>query len=305
MRRSPATVPVLAAWLALAVPGQEVAAFDAARAAWLAARDAESAPRLAQQASDLFLALPEGSDRASRLAVGALATLMAGRAAMALELAAAGRRAGDGSPMLATTHLRALVQLGHLPEFVAQAQADRARSQQAVDDAMRAEEGRLLPLADTALRTGDTVTGRFVFEQLAALEPVDAVRLANLALTQRHLGALEAARATYERARSLAPHDADIENDWGLFLRATDRPATAAVAFWRSLEIDLAGPPDQAGKGPAVTNLMHLEALRPGAPGMDPLPAAVHALALRPDAAMLKRLVLDVTLDRLQQEQRR
>jgi hypothetical protein len=43
---------------------------------------------------------------------------------------------------------------------------------------------------------------------------------------------------------------------------------------------------------------VHLEATRPG-PVPDPLPDANEALAARPDAVMLKRLVLDVALDRL------
>jgi hypothetical protein len=58
------------------------------------------------------------------------------------------------------------------------------------------------------------------------------------------------------------------------------------------------------GHGPAVTNLMHAEALQKGLVGAqgsegDPAPAAVLALEKRPNATLLRRLVLDLSLDRL------
>jgi hypothetical protein len=77
-------------------------------------------------------------------------------------------------------------------------------------------------------------------------------------------------------------------------------------AFWESVRLDWARGPALRGKGPAITNLVHMEALGvgaspaagAGAAGQDPVPLGREALAQRPDATMLRRLMLDVELDR-------
>ncbi|MBX3464118.1 MAG: hypothetical protein KF830_13170 [Planctomycetes bacterium] len=251
-----------------------------------------------RRASDAFLALPPGPERDRRAAAGIEATLAAARQQLALELAVEARGRSP-SPAVVTLHLRALARLGHLPEFVATARADTATQRAAVDAALLAEHGALLALADAALRAGATPVGRYVFERLAAVEPADPGRLADFALACRHLGELDTAERTYATALQLAPADALLVNDHGLFLRATGRREAATAAFWRSFELDAGVAGGRPGDGPAITNLLHAEALQPGSVQPDPLPRAANALARRPEAAMLRRLVLDTALDRL------
>ncbi len=286
---------VVSASLAVA---QSPAAFDAAWAAAEAAAPPERARALAR-ASDAFLALPPGPARDVRLVQGVEATLLAGRSELALQMTDEARAAGDRSAGLLTLHLRALTALGRLPALVACARAEAGAQRAAVDAALLAGQGLLLPLADAALRRGERADGEFVFEWLAAIEPADPLRIANHALVLRHLGELGAALQAYGRARELAPQDALLANDLGLCLRAAGRREQALATFWHSLALDGAVPGGQQGDGPAITNLLHVEALQPGAVRPDPLPLAAAALRRRPDAAMLRRLVLDTCLDRL------
>ncbi len=196
-------------------------------------------------------------------------------------------------------HLTALLRQGAFVEFVDLARVDLAAARDAVHAVFVAEEARLLPLAEQRLRSGDTARGRFVFATLAEVEPPASHRLGNFALCLRQLGELEAARAAYERGLVLAPDDLDLRNDYGLFLRATGDLPGAVRAFEAAWRLDQSRPPELRGRGPAITNLVHLAATRPGVLPRDPIPDAAVALAVRPDATMLKRLVLDVVADRL------
>ena len=195
--------------------------------------------------------------------------------------------------------LHALARAGRLAEFAALADARRGDHGAVVDAVLAAEEQRLLEGAAKALRTGQTALGRGVFEALAAVRPPRAWRYANLGLCLRNLGATEAAELAYAKARQLAPEDPQIENDYGLFLRGTARIEDAVKAFRHSHALDGARNGGRPGRGPAITNLMHLQAVGIGHHSPDPLPEGRAALALRPRAAMLRRLVLDVSLDRL------
>ena len=287
-------------WLAgaAALPGQTVAAFTEAQAQFVAA-SAEQRRAAAALASDRFLLLPAGAGRARCLVDGVVATVAAGRHALAIGLADEARAAGLASSELVAAHLTALLHAASWTAFADRAVADLAEWPAAVHAVLAAEEAKLLPLAEKALRAGDTTRGRFVFAELAAIEPVASYRLGNLALCLRQLGDLPAARAVYERARVAAPEDLELENDYGLFLRATGDEQGAVRAFTRAWQLDLARAPELRARGPAITNLLHFAATRPGLLADDPLPAVREALALRPDATMLKRLVLDVGLDRL------
>jgi tetratricopeptide (TPR) repeat protein len=279
---------------------QDPATFDAAWQDYVTATDPASRQQAAHRASDAFLAMPEGRERTERLPRGVASCTAAERTTLALELAAEAWRAAQGtpSPDLVTAHLVALARAGELTRFVAMAKEQGDREPLAVTTALVAAEAWLLPLADAATRRGDAA-GRYVFERLAAIEPVTSWRLANCALLLRHLGEVDDARALYERARALAPNDGTLENDYGLFLRATGDPAGALAAFRRGYDLDAAVPGGRKGEGPAVTNLLHHEVLHPGRVVPDPLPLGSAALALRPDAVMLRRLVLDLALNRL------
>ncbi len=295
-------MPALVMGFLVALPSvraQDDRPFLAAHARFAAATGPERAG-LARAASDHYLALPAGDLRLQHAPAGAEATLTAERFALVVDIATEARRVGNGSPTLVHSHLTALVRQQQLAAFVDQAASDLARVRAVVQQVLATEEGALLPMIGTALRQGDTKRARWLFAELAAIEPAPGYRLGNFALCLRQLGEIEAARTVYQQARALQPLDLDLENDYGLFLRANGEPQAAVQAFLRGWQLDLARPAELRARGPAVTNLVHLAATRPDLPlPFDPLAAANVALAARPDATMLKRLVLDVALDRL------
>lgn len=265
---------------------------------------AQSAPqqdqsRFLSRLSDVFLKLPEGVGRTQRLPAGAHATLHCGRSDIALELATPKNGKPQSDDVLLTVQMQALARLGRLTEFARILEAQAAEHPDAIAAALRSEEGRLLPLAAAALRTPDRPAGRAVFQFLATLEPILSYRVANLGLCLRQIGDVEAAFQAYDLGRKLAPDDLQLWNDYGLLLRASGRLEEAVAAFRRSVAIDLRRAEAERGKGPGITNLMHLESLRPGLVGADPMPTARLALSKRERATMLCRLTLDVTLDRL------
>ncbi len=264
----------------------------------------KSAPQEAQQRfllqlSDTFLRLPEGDGRKHRLPAGAHATLHSGRTEIALELTtpADGKLQTNGA--LLTVQMQAFARLGRLTDFARILDKQSSTEPDAVATALRHEESRLLPLAAMALRTPERPAGRAVFQYLANLAPIQSYRVANLGLCLRQIGDVQAAFKTYALGQKLAPNDLALWNDYGLLLRATGRFEEALSAFRRSVAIDLQRDENQRGQGPAITNLMHFESLRPGASGADPMPTARLALKKRPHATLLRRLTLDVTLDRL------
>jgi tetratricopeptide (TPR) repeat protein len=277
---------------------QQDAAFAAAYERFALATPANGR-ELAVAASDRYLAIDDAAARAAHRVAGLHATTKAERWALALELAGEARTTGSRGPLLVMCHLEALVRSGAFVAFVEQAIADLPTARAAVHGVLATEEARLLPMAEKALRAGDPRAARFVFAELAAIEPAAAHRLGNFALCLRQLGEIAVAREVYERARGQAPDDIELENDYGLFLRANGDRSGAVRAFRRAWSLDLQRDPQLRARGPAITNLVHMEALWPGSIGGDPLPDAAKALAVRPDATMLKRLVLDVVLDRL------
>lgn len=272
-----------------ALPPQ-AATFDEGWRAISAAPEQERPP-LAAAALAAFLRL-EAADpaRRARLEQAGAVAVMAGNPGLAIELLA---ELGDACGQLGCEwRLRALLRLERGAAAAVRVAAD---PWPAVAAALRAEEGSALRAAERLLRGGAEAAGVALFEGLARAWPDDAIRLANLALTRRHLGRIAAAETAYQRALALAPTDGQIWNDLGLLLRAAGRPADAVAAFRRSLELDA-----RAGEGPAVTNLVQMEVLHPGSTGGDPMPVACAALAIRPDAVMLRRVTLDLILARAQ-----
>ncbi len=300
-----ATASALARAPAYQTQAELLAAFDRV-AGQYAAANASERPELAAQLSGTFLRLEDGAERDQRLALGAAATLDAGRVELALRLSAPGD-GGWADPALVAVQLRALVREGRIVEWSRLDAGQRERWPSACDDALRTEEARLLPVAAAALRGPDRPAGRRAFERLAELRPEESYRLATLALCLRQIGDLQAASAVYERARERAPGDLQLWNDYGLLLRASGKRQVALEAFRRSVARDLGRDAATAAKGPAITNLVHMEALRAGSAGgagsegagADPVALGSRALAQRPDATMLRRLMLDVQLDRL------
>ncbi|MCR9247043.1 MAG: hypothetical protein NXI31_18575 [bacterium] len=308
MRVAPAgSAAVVLAALAL-IPSaglsQDPTRFDRARAAAIAATDERDRARHAASAAGEFLRLPPRSTaRRERLGPGLQMLLLADKVDTAAELVATldvtAPQPADVVAAAMQTHARrgrlALFLRWHDRGLELEYDATVAR-------ALRQTETLLMPLADNALRRGETVSGVRTFERLAALEPPAGWRLSNLALTYRCVGRLEAAEGGYRRALELTPGDNQIHNDYGLLLRATGRVDAARTAFQRSYALDTATPGGRAGQGPGITNLIYEHALlRPDAtpPSPDPLPLGSAALVVRPSAKMLSRLVLDLALDRL------
>jgi tetratricopeptide (TPR) repeat protein len=283
--------------LGVAAPAQQGAAFDAAFAQFLAA-DAASRAGAARSAAMAFLAVPAGGERSGRLLEGAEALVAADRPAMALAVVAEAREIGMRNGRLARVALAAGLRSGTFAAAMVAAREDGIASPDDVRAALVADEDLVAAAAERALRMGDLAPGRFAFEQLAAARPQAAYRVANFALCLRQLGEVEEARRQYRLALALAPDDLEIENDFGLFLRAQGDVAGALAAFQRGWRLDLARTPDLRARGPAVTNLVHLAAIGAGGGPGDVLADASKALSVRPDAAMLRRVALDVALDR-------
>lgn len=276
---------------------QQPAAFDEAFARFVAANPADRAAA-ARAAATAFLGLPAGGERSARLLEGAEALVAADRAALAIDVADEARSIGMDNGRLARITVAAAVRGGAFPAAMTTARKHVVGWPDEVRASLVADEAIVAPAAERAMRQGDVVNGRFAFEQLAAARPQAGYRVANFALCLRQLGEVDEARRQYGLALALAPADLEIENDFGLFLRSQGDVAGALAAFQRSWLLDLARGPESRARGPAVTNLVHLAAIgRDTGPG-DVLSDASRALAVRPDAAMLRRLALDVAVDR-------
>jgi tetratricopeptide (TPR) repeat protein len=288
-------------WLAgpgaAAALAQDPSSFDRAFAAFVGA-DAAGKAAAATAAATAFLGLPAGSERAARLLEGAEALVADARSGLAAEVVAEARALGMRNGRLARVAVAAGLRSGSFAAAMASARLDVVAWPVDVRAAMVADEALVAAAAEQALRQGGLADGRFAFEQLAAATPQAAYRVANFALCLRQLGEIEAARRQYALALALAPDDLEIANDFGLFLRAHGDLAGALAAFQRGWQLDLARPAPSRARGPAVTNLVHLVAVGHDVGRIDVMVEASRALAVRPDAAMLRRLTLDVAVDR-------
>lgn len=300
---------MVACALAMVRPGmaqqEAVARFLAARERALAAPPADVAAA-ASEALDGFLRIEHGSARDQLLEQAALMALAAGKPATGLQLIESALAVHGPGVVRTGIAVRCLGAMGRLTDLVKLCrEADGTGRDAAVFAAMDAPqlaqlESCLLPLAERALREGRAGEGLYVFEALVQADPENAIRLANLALTLRHLGRRSESAAAYRQAMEVAPGDDQIRSDHGLFLRAQGDWVGAAVELRRALALE-----SVPGMGPAITNLVQMETLRPGSAGIDALAGAAKALAVRPDAAMLRRVTLDLLGDRLRNPDKR
>ncbi len=284
--------PVLAA-LAAVAGAQDAGSFDRAFAAMQA--PGASGGDVAAAAS-AYLALPAGPEQRARLLEGGEALRRAGKWDLALACVDEAIAAGMRSDALAVLAVRTAVAGKAFPAAVNVARNWSGGHPDAVRAALVADEAKVAAAAEKALRSGAAADGRFVFAQLASARPLAAYRVANYALCLRQIGDVDEARRQYDLARALSPADLEIENDFGLFLRAQGDLVGAVGAFWRAWRLDLERDASARARGPAITNLVLLEAIRPGVAGGDPLREAAPALAARPDAAMLRRVALDAAV---------
>lgn len=282
-----------ARWLAAALlcvgplVGQ-VAVFDAEAAA-AAESDGEERGRHAARAVAAFLRIEPGDGQRRRLERAAQLALQAQDWQSALDWSVQARREGLASPAAAATELTACLELDRGLQAAERAMALDEADGQVLRAWLQAQEARLLPLADRLLRAGHSAAGSWLFQAIADRLPPAAHRFANLALCLRHLGRLDEAEAAYRRALDIAPEDGWTWNDLGLLLRVAGKKEQASAAFARGFGCDAV-----QGEGPAVTNLVLQAVLDPDVDA--PWPQARAALAVRPDAQLLRRALIDLVI---------
>lgn len=276
---------VLAACVVLAAPlAAQVEAFDAAAQA-----SGNGDVRAAAEAVAAFLRIAPGVDREARLPAAAALAFAAEDLDACVRWAEEAESAGLATSASRVASWRCRVAKGEATEIVRalRAAAEGPRAPE-VDELLAAEEARLVPLADARMRDGAILDGLWLFEAIATRLPANAVRCSNFALALRHAGRLDEALRQYERALELAPTDSWTWNDYGLLLRVRGDREAALAAFRHAYDLDA-----RPGQGPGITNLV-LEAVLRG--GEDPLARAKAALVTRPDAALLRRAVIDRVL---------
>ena len=250
-------------------------------------------PAVAARATQAILRVEPGPPRDARLATAARAAFVAGEHELCVRWSTEAERCEPLPQAAEEARLRSLIVLGRSRELSACARAAAARMPAALDAALAAEEARCVVVADGLMRDGDLEAGLSLFARIAGLAPVAPSRLCNYALALRHAGQLARSREVYEQALAIAPADAWTWNDYGLLLRASGEPAAATRAFRRSLGCDA-----RPGEGPGITNVVLEAAL--GSPSPEErsgaLESASHALAIRPDAALLRRATVDLAL---------
>lgn len=276
----------LAFALACVAPAQ-ADAFDAAIARGATTRET------ARGALEAFLRIEPGGARDARVADAARCAFDAGDLASCVRLCEEAERKGALPATAEIARLRALVALRRAGAFLAAAQVAAMRAPEALAAALVADEAECVGIADSRMRDGEVAEGLWLFERIADLPPPNAARLCNLALALRHAGDLARARHVYERAMELAPADPWSWNDYGLMLRVSGDAVAAEAAFRRSLACDA-----RPGEGPGITNLVLAAVLGPAtaAARSETLGLASKALAVRPDAALLRRATIDLAL---------
>lgn len=240
-----------------------------------------------------FLRIEHGTAREDRLSVAARCAFVASELELCLAWCDEAEQRAPLADQVQCLRLRSLLVLRRDRDFLGIARIAFDRSPSALQGALLADEGLGLNVADARMRDGDLSGGLWIFERIAELPPSSAARLCNFALALRHAGELDRSRKLYEEALALAPNDAWTWNDYGLLLRASGDAAAAKAAFLRSMECDA-----QAGQGPGITNVV-LEAALGKSSAEDRagvLESASRALAVRPDAALLRRAALDLAL---------
>lgn len=190
--------------------------------------------------------------------------------------------------------VRALVAEGKMEAALKKAQEIERTDPAAVWQALRYDARAWLPQGGAWLRAGRDADAIWVFQVLADGEPGpgwvpgEAWALANLALTQRHLGWVDAAEKTYRLGLAAAPLDPLVWNDWGLFLRGQGRLQDARAAFEQSVAVD-----QDPAVGPALTNLVQLAAMHPAVLPRPPMDLLREGLSRRPNGRMLRRLAIE------------
>lgn len=247
----------------------------------------------ARSAVQAFLRLEPGPVRVARLEVAARCAFVASEFELCVAWCTEAEEATAVSEPTERARLRALLAMRRSPAFLAAAKDAAGRTPAALRAVLVAEEAICLQIADSTMRSGDVEGGLWLFRQIAELQPVSPARSCNLALALRHAGQLAQSQRTYQEAIALAPGDAWSWNDYGLLLRIMGDQAGAADAFQRSLACDL-----ESGQGPAVTNLVLAAVLEETSETRrkEALAIASKALALRPDAALLRRAAIDLAL---------
>ncbi|MEM7199311.1 MAG: hypothetical protein AAF628_03535 [Planctomycetota bacterium] len=245
------------------------------------------------RALDAFLAIAPGADEYNAwLPSGAFTAYCAGAFERAAALFEESMQRGNDDAFHAEHLLRALLAAGRAEPALRAAELLHPRHAAAVLRVVR-EPGALQQLdamrqADAWLRDGDTERALWVFRLVAQATAEQPIAVGNLALALRHVGQVAESADLYRQALEAAPNDVILRNDYGLL-----RKGLGALAAARGILAQSRASETEPGRGPATTNLAVL-ALR----GEGAIPEAraqvSAALALRPDAAFLRRCALEL-----------
>jgi tetratricopeptide (TPR) repeat protein len=235
------------------------------------------------------------------LPAAAFAAFMAGRYERAAGLFSDSIAAGHRDAFHVDYRLRSLAAAGKALELAAEARRCAHDHPAAVDAALdwawRSLAGGLQRAAEELCRLGHVDEGIWLSERLVQASSRHPLALADAALMLRRVGREADSERAYREALARAPEDPLLWNDLGLLYKGAGRLAEAVDAFARSFQLDA-----RPGEGPAITNLLLLreagaDRVQVAGESREVLPdadaALSRALALRPDAALLRRLCLD------------
>ena len=280
--------------LALIAPGLAQQEFQAGYRAAEELRATEGASPAAIQeayrrALSAFERLPEGVRQdPGWLPSGAFCAWQAAEFDRAAELFDRSMAAGNHDSFHASYLLRSLLAAGHPERFLRRARALEADFTADVSGVLIGEGGlnraRAWLVGERWLRAGASDDGLWVFASLARASEDHPDALANLALSQRHVGREEEAEATYRRAIDQAPSDPALWNDLGLLYKGAGRLDDALRALQKSRSLE-----DAPRSGAATTNLIYIGLRTDVETVSDPAQALQVLLRARPDAGLARR----------------
>ncbi len=289
-------VAVLLASLPAQLASQDKA-FDElyARADAVPTSDQEARKLAFAAAFRAFETIPEKTPGyAAALPRGAWSAYRAQRYRSAARLFSVLRDASRGGDPVVTAMLTSLFRSdGGGRDSVVSAKDGYAKHQRAVHDwlAQPRDFGRLAALGGDLLQRRDPLGLWLLETQEVAMRGRRGreFALANLALAYRQSGDGNKAYDTYGEALKIASHDATLWNDFGLLLKGLGKIGPAFDAFVAGLRAET-----EPGSSPSGTNLGVLFQRTGKSRGRDPQEDLARVLRKRPDAALTRRLLLDI-----------
>ena len=243
---------------------------------------------------------PESAEYWSALRAAAQSALFTGLHRDAIQLFAEVAKAGGRDSAMLTFELSALLRGGRGAAAIALARSQNDAHAAGVANWLRgairwlprtSDFARIAALGGARLRAGDP-EGLWLLEaQDRAMDglPGRYFARANLALAFRLLGRDRDAERVYLAAVREAPGEAWLHNDFGLLLKGWGRNDAAAAAYLRAWNAE-----QSPGSSAAGTNLAVLFLRTGKTRGRVPVVDIATVVRSRPDAAMPRRLLLDL-----------